>query len=86
METAKAQIKKGMIVRYTKEWCSPGERKYLHVVLENRMNPVTGEMTRWLIQTLNMENMFFKPLEEVDECMIEPVSYDEYKSKETEKC
>lgn len=67
-------IKEGMIVRYVPEWCnSPAERKYLHVVLENRLNPVTGEMTRWLIKTINMENMVFQPTEVVDECMIEAV-------------
>ena len=65
-------IKEGMIVRYANGWCSPEERKYLHLVLENRLNPVTGEMTRWLIQTINMENMSIQPTEVVDECMIEP--------------
>ena len=58
-ERRKAMIKEGMIVRFSRKWCSEGERKYLHLVKENRLNPVTGEMTRWLIETLNMENMFF---------------------------
>ena len=61
-----------MIVRYAPEWCSEGERKYLHVVKENYLNPVTNEMSRWLIETINMKNMFFNPTEVVDECMIEP--------------
>lgn len=65
-------IKTGMIVRYAPEWCSPEERKYLHVVKENRVNPVTNEMTRWLIETINMENMVFHPTEVVDDYMIEP--------------
>lgn len=65
-------IEKGMIVRFADGWCSPGERKYLHIVLENRLNPVTGKMTRWLIETINMENMKFHPTEVVDDYMIEP--------------
>ena len=69
------KIKEGMIVRYAAGWCSPGERRYLHVVKENRLNPVTGEMTRWLIETINMENMVFHPTETVDECMIEPTGF-----------
>ncbi len=68
-------IKEGMIVRFSREWCSEGERKYLHLVKENRLNPVTGEMTRWLIETLNMENMFFHPAEVVDDFMIEPTGF-----------
>ena len=70
-----ATIKEGMIVRYTPEWCEPGERKYLHVVKENRLNPVTGEMTRWLIQTINMEHMAFQPSSTVDDYMIEPTGF-----------
>lgn len=64
-------IKEGMIVRYRKEWCSEGERKYLHIVRENRLNPVTGKMTRWLIETINTE-LTLNPTEVVDEEMIEP--------------
>lgn len=67
-------IKEGMIVRYKPEYCSPGEEKYLHVVKENRLNPVTGEMTRWLIETINID-MVFHPTEVVDECMIESSGY-----------
>lgn len=65
-------IKEGMIVRYKPEWCSPGERRYLHVVKENQINPVTGEMTRWLISTINMENMTLYPTSVVEDYMIEP--------------
>jgi hypothetical protein len=61
----------GSIVRYKKEWCTPGERKYLHRVLENRVNPVTGKMTRLLIECINMQNMSFNPTEDVEECMVE---------------
>ena len=68
-------ITEGMIVRYASEWCSPGERKYLHVVKENRLNPVTNQMTRWLIQTINMENMTFQPTSVVEDYMIEPTGF-----------
>lgn len=68
-------IKEGMIVRYAPGWCSPGEQKYLHVVLENLLNPVTNKMTRWLIETINMENMVLHPTTIVDECMIEPTGF-----------
>ena len=66
------KIKVGMIVRYSVGWCTEGERKYLHLVKENRLNPTTNKMTRWLIETINMENAVFNPTETVDECMIEP--------------
>lgn len=66
-------IKVGAIVKYRKEWCSEGEEKYRHIVRENWINPVTGKMTRWLIETINMENMYFNPTEVVDDYMIEPV-------------
>ena len=64
-------IKVGMIVRYAPDWCSPGERKYLHVVKENQLNPVTGKMTRWLIQTINTQ-LFLQPTSVVEDYMIEP--------------
>ena len=67
-------IKEGMIVRYTPEWASEGERKYLHVVKENRLNPVTMEMTRWLIETINT-TLVFHPSEVVDDYMIEPTGF-----------
>ena len=62
---------KGDIVRYRVEWSSPGEREYIHVILENRLNPVTGEMSRYLIGTLNSK-LVLGQTETVDECMIEP--------------
>ena len=68
-------IEEGMIVRFTPQWCSPGERKYLHVVLENRLNPVTGRMSRWLIGTINMQNMIIRPTSEVEDYMIEPTGF-----------
>lgn len=62
----------GTIVRYADKWCnSPDEKQYRHIVLENRLNPVTNQMTRYLIKTINMENMTFQPSEIVDEYMIE---------------
>lgn len=45
----KNTITEGMIVRYKSDYCSPAERKYLHIVKENRLNTVTNKMTRWLI-------------------------------------
>lgn len=74
-------IKKGMIVRYAPEWCSPGERKYLHVVKENRLNPVTGKMTRWLIATINMGNMVLFPTSVVEDYMIEPIGVSIFDNK-----
>lgn len=67
-------ISEGMIVRYSPEWRSEGEEKYLHVVLENRLNPVTGKMTRWLIKTINT-SMVFAPTSEVEDYMIEPTGF-----------
>ena len=64
-------IKVGMTVRFKEGWCSEGERELLHIVKENRINPVTNEMTRWLIETINMKSMTLHPTEVVDECMIE---------------
>ena len=58
MDEQQETIKEGMIVRYQPEWCSPGEEKYLHVVKENRLDPVTNKMTRWLIQTINTYSVF----------------------------
>lgn len=71
---ASERIKEGMLVRYAPEWCSPGEEKYLHVVLENRLNPVTGKMTRWLIKTIN-SSLVFAPTSEVEDYMIEPTGF-----------
>lgn len=68
-------IEKGMLVRYAPKWCTPQERKYLHVVKENVLNPCTNEMSRWLIETINMENMVFHPTEVVDDYMIEPTGF-----------
>ena len=70
-----AMIETGMIVRYSPQWCSPGERRYLHVVTENRLNPVTGKMTRWLIETINMKHMTLHPTSEVEDYMIEPTGF-----------
>ena len=67
-------IEVGMIVRYAPGWCAPGERKYLHVVKENVLNPVTGKMTRWVIETLNT-SLFINPTETVDEYMIKPTGF-----------
>lgn len=67
-------IKVGTIVKYKKEWCaSPEEENYRHVVKEVRLNPITMEETRYLIETVNMKNMHFNPTEVVDIDMIEEV-------------
>ena len=68
-------IKVGMIVRYSPDWCETEERRYLHIVKENRLNPVTGKMSRWLIQTLN-SGLSIQPCEVVEENMIEPTGFE----------
>lgn len=67
-------IKEGMIVRYADGYCSAEEKKLLHVVVENTLNPVTGEMTRWLISTLN-SSIAFGSVETVEDYMIEPTGF-----------
>lgn len=66
------KIAVGMLVKYAPKWCADGEEKYRHIVLENRLNPVTGEMTRWLIETVNT-SLSIRPTETVDDYMIEPI-------------
>ena len=58
-------IKVGSVVRYAREWCTETERKYVHIVVENRGS-------RWLIERLGT-GMFVNPVEEVEEYMIEEV-------------
>ena len=65
-----AKFKKGDIVKYNAAWCSEGEQKYRFVVLENCLNPVTNEMTRYLIGCLN-SCLALGDTETVDEEMIE---------------
>lgn len=72
------KIEVGMIVKYAPGWCSEGEEKYLHIVKENRLNPVTGKMTRWLIQTINTD-LNFMPTQVVEECMIQSADTATYK-------
>lgn len=60
----------GAVVKYRKEWCSEGEEAYRHIILEQRLNPITGEATRYLIRTMNTK-LVLAPTETVDECMIE---------------
>lgn len=69
------EIKVGMVVRYRADWCSDGERKLLHVVRENRLNPCTDKMSRWLIETIN-GCTFFHTQEVVEDYMIEPTGID----------
>lgn len=68
-------IRVGSFVRYAPAYRSPGEEKYIHIVREERLNPVTGGR-RWLIETLNT-NLFWNPTETVDECMIEEIENQE---------
>lgn len=68
-----AMYKVGDIVRYAEKWCSPGEEKYIHIVLEIRDHsddPQIGTC-RYLIRTLNSSLHYFQPTETVDEEMIE---------------
>lgn len=65
-------FKVGDIVKYKKEWCSEDELKYRHRVLEIRLNPVTDEMSRYLIETINT-SLSLNPTETVDEFMIEKI-------------
>ena len=65
-------IEIGMVVRYAPGFCSHDEEKYLHIVRENRLNPITGKPTRWLIETINSGLTIANPTETVDECMIVP--------------
>ena len=65
-------IKVGMLVRYAPQWCGAGEEKYLHIVRENVLNPVTGKPTRWIIETINSGLSTFNPTETVEEDMIVP--------------
>lgn len=67
----KKNIEIGMFVRYAEEWCTPEERKYIHVVRENVLNPVTGKLTRWKIETLN-SSLTWNPVSVVESEMIEP--------------
>jgi hypothetical protein len=63
----------GTIVRYHPNWCSDGERKYIHLVKEvGLLNPCTNQPTRVLIETLNT-NLTLRPTEVVEECMLEDI-------------
>ena len=63
----------GTIVRYHPNWCSNGERKYIHLVKEvGLLNPCTNLPTRVLIETLNT-NLTLHPTEVVEECMLEDI-------------
>lgn len=68
-------FKVGDIVRYAHDWCSEGERKFLHMVVETGLlNPVKMTETRLRIRTLNT-GMVFAPEEVVDDFMIEPTGF-----------
>jgi len=65
-------FKVGDIVKYKSEWCSPGEEVYRHRLIENRRNPVSGKMSRWLIETINT-SLTLGSMSVVDDYMIEEV-------------
>ena len=67
------KFKVGDIVRYAPEWCDPSERRYLHIIKEDRSDPTAND-TRWLIQTINSES-FLGHIETVDGCMIESTGF-----------
>ena len=67
-------FKPGDIVRYSADWSTEEERKYIHVLLENRLSPISGKMSRWLIRTINT-SLFLAPTEEVEEYMIDKTGF-----------
>lgn len=69
MNTEKSIIKVGDIVRYASEWCSPGERKYLHIVIESY-----EDIKRCKIKTLN-SSLMFAPVEYCDFDMLEKTEF-----------
>ena len=59
-------------VRYTKEWATPEELTQTHTIIEQRLNPVTDELTRYLIR--NDDATYLNGIsstEVVDDFMIE---------------
>ena len=67
----------GQIVRFKKEWANEGERAYLMVVKEIRLNPATMEKTRCLVQTFNSRASAFWHCQECEIEMLEPTGYTE---------
>lgn len=65
----------GTVVRYAPKWCSPGEEKYIHIIIEVRDHSDDKDLRacRYLIETQNSKLSHFKPTEMVDEEMIIPV-------------
>lgn len=64
----------GTYVRYRKEWCEEVERNDILVIRENWLNPVTNEMTRYLVENLSYTILHgLHPTECVEEDMIEPL-------------
>ena len=61
----------GDIVRYAQGWFEPGEEKYLFIVCELRLNPVTCNLSRALIRALNTNfSAPFQPTEDVEDFMV----------------
>lgn len=72
--TTSDDIQEGMIVEYAPEWRTEGEEKYVHVIKEFRMNPVTkNPKGRVLISTINT-SLALGSTEVVDVEMIQPAS------------
>lgn len=62
----------GQLVKYDPLFCSEGEEKYRHVIIEQRYSPITNKPTRYLIKTLNTL-LTLQPIEEVEEYMIQAI-------------
>ena len=62
----------GQLVKYNPLFCSEGEEKYVHRIIERRYSPITAKPTRYLIKTLNT-SLTLPPIEEVEDYMIEPI-------------
>ena len=62
----------GQLVKYSPPFCSEGEEKYIHRIIEQRYSPITTKPTRYIIETLNTL-LTFNPIEEVEDYMIESI-------------
>ena len=68
-------FKIGQLVKYNPLFCSEGEEKYRHIIIEQRYSPITNKPTRYLIKTLNT-SLTLQPIEEVEDYMIEEIKGD----------
>lgn len=63
----------GTAVRYAEKWCSPGERKYIHIIREAYKARNENDKCI-LIETINSD-CFWNPTEWVTEAMIEKLEH-----------